>query len=96
VVGEHDDDGCCCERETPQLDSALGVNMIRGTAIAVAFAVFSPLFERDHGFLKMTRKNEVALVAEGIVHLVLPLESRTVLTSSVTLFFDIVRSRLTA
>lgn len=74
-------------RETPQLDSALAVNMIRGTAIAVAFAVFSPLLDRDHGFLKMTRKNEVALVAEGIVHLVLPLESRTVPTSSVTPLF---------
>ena len=85
-------------RETPQLDSALGVNTIRVVAKAVAFPVFSPLLDRDHGFLKMTRKNVVALVAGGAVALALgwfflsyslaaTLESRAVPISSVTPLF---------
>jgi DME family drug/metabolite transporter len=55
--------------ETGDLEHALSINTIRTAAVAISLLAFSPLFDRDFGFLKMERKTSALLVSGGIVAL---------------------------
>jgi DME family drug/metabolite transporter len=55
--------------ETPSLDQALIVNVVRASAIGLLLLVFSPIIDRDHGFLKVSRKTVATLIAGGLVAL---------------------------
>ncbi|MEM3622308.1 MAG: DMT family transporter [Candidatus Bathyarchaeia archaeon] len=55
--------------ETSDLEHALAINTIRTTAVAIALLTFSPLIDRNFGFLKMERKTWALLVSGGIVAL---------------------------
>ena len=55
--------------ETPSLDQALIVNVVRASAIGLLLLVFSPIIDRDHGFLKVDRKTVATLIAGGLVAL---------------------------
>jgi DME family drug/metabolite transporter len=90
-------------KETPDLDHALVVNVVRVIAIAVSFFAVSPIMDRGLGFLKMSRKTVATLIAGGIVALGLgwfflsysfmeTLESRAVPISSTTPLFSTLTS----
>lgn len=55
--------------ETPSLDQALIVNVVRASAIGLLLLVFSPIIDRGHGFLKVDRKTVATLIAGGLVAL---------------------------
>jgi DME family drug/metabolite transporter len=55
--------------ETPSLDQALIVNVVRASAIGLLLLVFSPIIDRGHGFLKVSRKTVATLIAGGLVAL---------------------------
>jgi DME family drug/metabolite transporter len=90
-------------KETPDLDHALAINVVRVMAIALTFFAVSPIMDRGLGFLKMNRKTVVTLIAGGIVALGLgwfflsysfveTLESRAVPISSTTPLFSTLTS----
>lgn len=56
-------------KETPDLEHALAINVIRVTAIAVSFLALSPIIDRDRGFLKMERKTFALLAFGGLITL---------------------------
>jgi DME family drug/metabolite transporter len=53
--------------ETPNMNDALAINMVRVLAIGVSFAISAPLVDRHFGFLKMRRATVLLLVVGGIV-----------------------------
>ena len=55
--------------ETPSMDQALIVNVVRASAIGLLLLVFSPIIDRRHGFLKVSRKTAATLIAGGLVAL---------------------------
>ena len=90
-------------KETPDLDHALAINVVRVMAIALTFFAVSPIMDRGLGFLKMNRKTVATLIAGGIVALGLgwfflsysfveTLESRAVPISSTTPLFSTLTS----
>ena len=89
--------------ETPDLDHALAINVVRVMAVAVTFFAVSPVMDRGLGFLKMNRKTIATLITGGIVALGLgwfflsysfveTLESRAVPISSTTPLFSTLAS----
>jgi DME family drug/metabolite transporter len=89
--------------ETPDLDHALAINVVRVMAVAVTFFAVSPVMDRGLGFLKMNRKTIATLITGGIVALGLgwfflsysfveTLESRAVPISSTTPLFSTLTS----
>jgi DME family drug/metabolite transporter len=56
-------------KETSDLDHALAINTMRVIAIAAFFLAASPLLDRKLGFLKVSKKTVMALVAGGVVAL---------------------------
>lgn len=89
--------------ETPDLDHALAINVVRVMAVAVTFFAVSPIMDRGLGFLKMNRKTIATLITGGIVALGLgwfflsysfveTLESRAVPISSTTPLFSTLTS----
>jgi len=90
-------------KETPDLDHALAINVVRVMAVAVTFFAVSPIMDRGLGFLKMNRKTIATLITGGIVALGLgwfflsysfveTLESRAVPISSTTPLFSTLTS----
>ena len=90
-------------KETPDLDHALAINVVRVMAVAVTFFAVSPVMDRGLGFLKMNRKTIATLITGGIVALGLgwfflsysfveTLESRAVPISSTTPLFSTLTS----
>ena len=90
-------------KETPDLNHALAINVVRVMAIAVSFFAVSPIMDRGLGFLKMNRKTVATLIAGGIVALGLgwfflsysfveTSESRAVPISSTTPLFSTLTS----
>jgi drug/metabolite transporter (DMT)-like permease len=55
--------------ETGSLDNALAINTIRVIAVAAAMLIFSPIIDREQGFLKMRRETALTLISGGIVAL---------------------------
>ena len=55
--------------KTPSLDQALIVNVVRASAIGLLLLAFSPIIDRGHGFLKVSRKTVATLIAGGLVAL---------------------------
>ncbi len=55
--------------ETPSLDQALVVNVMRASMIGLLLLVFSPIIDRGHGFLKVSRKTAATLIVGGLVAL---------------------------
>ncbi len=55
--------------ETPSLDQALVVNVMRASMIGLLLLVFSPIIDRGHGFLKVSRKTVATLITGGLVAL---------------------------
>ncbi len=55
--------------ETPSLDQALVVNVMRASMIGLLLLVFSPIIDRGHGFLKVSRKTVATLIVGGLVAL---------------------------
>jgi len=55
--------------ETPSLDQALVVNVMRASMIGLLLLVFSPIIDRGHGFLKVSRKAVATLITGGLVAL---------------------------
>jgi len=89
--------------ETPDLDHALAIIVVRVMAVAVTFFAVSPVMDRGLGFLKMNRKTIATLITGGIVALGLgwfflsysfveTLESRAVPISSTTPLFSTLTS----
>ncbi|MGB9740605.1 MAG: DMT family transporter [Candidatus Bathyarchaeia archaeon] len=56
-------------QETPDLEHALAINIIRTTTVAASLLALAPIIDRDHGFLKMQRKTFAMLVLGGTVAL---------------------------
>jgi DME family drug/metabolite transporter len=55
--------------ETSDLEHALAINTIRIASVAISLLAFSPLIDRDFGFLRVERKTLAMLVLGGIVAL---------------------------
>lgn len=55
--------------ETPSLDQALVVNVMRASAIGLLLLVLSPIIDRTHGFLEVSRKTVAILIVGGFVAL---------------------------
>jgi DME family drug/metabolite transporter len=55
--------------ETPSLDQALVVNVMRASMIGLLLLVFSPIIDRGHDFLKVSRKTVATLIVGGLVAL---------------------------
>jgi uncharacterized membrane protein len=86
-------------KETPDLDHALAINVVRVEAIALSLFAFSPVIDRRLGFMKANRKTVLALIVGGVVSLgfgwfclaysfVVTPESRAVPISSTTPLFS--------
>jgi DME family drug/metabolite transporter len=56
-------------KETPDLDHALAINIVRVTAIAVSLFAVAPLIDRGSGFMKMQKRTVILLIVGGIVAL---------------------------
>jgi len=56
-------------KETPNLDHALAINIIRVAAIAISLLALSPLIDKGSNFRKTNRKTLATLIAGGIVAL---------------------------
>jgi len=56
-------------KETPDLEHALAINVIRTTAIAASLLALAPIIDREHGFLKIQKRTFVTLVFGGLVAL---------------------------
>lgn len=56
-------------KETPDLEHALAINVIRTTAIAASLLALASIIDREHGFLKMQKKTFATLAFGGLVAL---------------------------
>jgi drug/metabolite transporter (DMT)-like permease len=56
-------------KETPNMEQALAINVIRTTGITALLLALAPVVDREHGFLKMQRKTFATLAFGGIVAL---------------------------
>jgi DME family drug/metabolite transporter len=54
---------------TPDLEHALVINTVRAAAVGACLLGLSPLIDRGHGFLRMSRKTVATLIVAGIVAL---------------------------
>ncbi len=86
-------------QEAAMLEQAFAINTIRVAGVSILLLVFSPVFDRNLSFLKVSRKTFGALIVGGIVALgmgwffltysfVETLESRAVPISSTTPLFS--------